>query len=131
MAQETTNKAYSEAFKRQVVQEHEAGSSISQLQRKYQIGGKMTVQRWIRRYSHQGQSEGVAALTAAAAAPAMSETGSAERIAWLEKAVADLTVEKLLLQSTLEAYQATYGLEVAKKTGCPSSSKPTSKAKAK
>ncbi len=43
-------KRYSEALKRQVVQEYEDGASIYSLQQKYGIGGHNTVKRWIKRY---------------------------------------------------------------------------------
>lgn len=41
---------YSEQLKRQVVREYEAGASIESLRRKYQIGGKSTIQNWIKKY---------------------------------------------------------------------------------
>jgi transposase-like protein len=46
---------YSEAFKRQVVDELENGkfSSISEAQRAYRIKGNMTVRNWVLRYGTQ------------------------------------------------------------------------------
>lgn len=39
----TTYKRYSEAFKRQVVLEYEAGISVNALQKKYDIAGTETI----------------------------------------------------------------------------------------
>ena len=46
-------KRYSLPFKKQVVQEYEAGASISSLQRKYGIGGNQTIRNWITKYSQK------------------------------------------------------------------------------
>ena len=102
---------YSEAFKRQVVQEYEDGATISHLQRKYDIGGNTTIQKWIRKYGIRipggsGRSE----------SPTEEIERLKVRIEQLEKAVSRLTVEKLVLESTLEVYQEEYGAIYAKKT---------------
>ena len=47
-------KRYSMAFKKQVVQEYEAGASIEGLRRKYGISGKQTVRNWINQYGRTG-----------------------------------------------------------------------------
>lgn len=46
---------YSEAFKRQVVEEYEAegGGNLQELRRKYDIRGAGTIQRWVRKYGRQ------------------------------------------------------------------------------
>jgi len=105
---------YSEAFKRKVVQEYENGASMHSLQRKYGIGGNTTIQKWVRKYGTRPQ-------------PGKTESPEEEirrlkaRIAQLEKAVSNLTVEKLVLESTLEVYQEEYGVVYAKKNGRRSS----------
>lgn len=38
------------------------------------------------------------------------------RIAWMEKTMAHLAVEKAVLESTVEVYQEAYGKDLAKKT---------------
>ena len=44
---------YSEAFKREVVRELEQGDlSFEHVRRKYGIGGKFTVQKWVRKYGN-------------------------------------------------------------------------------
>lgn len=125
MTDKNHTQRYSEAFRRQVVQEYEAGSSLNHLRRKYGIDGTMTIQKWIRRYSHRQGAEPAAsgAQEAGSTVVAGSEAPQApwqERLRWLEKAVSELTIENLLLKSTLALYQETYGDELVKKTGKPS-----------
>ena len=45
---------YSIAFKRQVVQEYEAGASASELGQKYGIGGGSTISGWVNQYGREG-----------------------------------------------------------------------------
>ena len=110
-------KRYTEAFKLRVVREYEEGASLSSLRRKYGIGGTMTIKRWIDQYSVHPP-----------ATPAKENDAEAEvrrlrrRIAWMEKTIARLAVEKAVLESTLEVYQETYGKALAKKNGRKSSS---------
>ena len=116
-------KTYSEAFKRQVVQEYEAGASLSALQRKYGIGNLRTLRRWVEQYSRQGLRHGVAHIQTREEADRTRVLEA--QVARLEKALAQMTLEKLLLESTLALYQETYGDELAEKKG-PSSGGPIS-----
>jgi transposase len=45
---------YSEAFKHQVINEVESGSSIEQVRKKYGIGGKSAIQKWMKRLGKLG-----------------------------------------------------------------------------
>lgn len=49
-----TYKRYSEAFKRDVVSEYEAGISILALKKRYNIGGSETINGWIKKYAREG-----------------------------------------------------------------------------
>jgi len=119
-------KTYSEAFKRQVVQEYEAGASLKALQRKYGIGNIRTLRGWVERYSRQGLRHEVVHIQTREEA---DRTRALEaQVARLEKALAQLTVEKLLLESTLALYRETYGDALAEKKG-PSSGEPTNRPK--
>ena len=119
-------KRYSEAFKRQVVQEYEAGASLSALQRKYGVGSLRTLRRWVQRYSRQGLRHGVAHVQTREEADRYRVLEA--QVAQLEKALAQMTLEKMLLESTLALYQETYGPELAEKKG-PFSSGPTARAR--
>lgn len=123
MTQESKPRRYSEAFKRQVVQEHEAGISINQLRRKHRIGGSMTIQKWIRQYGHPRPGDELGARPAQEEIARLRE--EVERLkqknALLEKAVTHLTLENVILHSTLEVYQEQFGPELSKKNGRSSS----------
>ncbi len=119
-------KRYSEAFRLQVVAEYEAGSSISELQKKYGITGGQTIQTWIRKYARQGLRHNVVRIQMA---------GEINRIKDLEKQVQELEqslgkvmLEKLKLESILEVMQGT-DLESVKKNA-PRSSKGSSRKQA-
>ena len=60
--EKTVIKRYSEAFKRQVVSEYEAGQSATWLRRKYGITGRDTIERWVKKYAHAGLRQGVLVL---------------------------------------------------------------------
>lgn len=47
-------KRYSQSFKQQVIEEYEDDTSIYKLQQKYGIGGHLTVQRRVEKYSRTG-----------------------------------------------------------------------------
>lgn len=118
MSDEFKVKKYSEAFKRQVVEEYESGASMNYLRRKYKIGGSMTIHKWIRKYSNLGIRNGERFMKE----PKDNQDQETveklkKKIELLEKAVADLTLKKLILESTLEEYQEAYGALLSKKNG--------------
>ena len=117
-------KRYSEAFRQEVVREYEAGSSIAELRKKYGIGGEHTIQVWVEKYSHSGLRHQVIRIQRADEANRVRELEA--RVRELEAALGKVTLEKLLLESTLEVIEAEYGIEV-KKNAPSSSSGPTKK----
>ena len=54
MSEKIPVKRYSQAFKRQVVREYEAGASLYALCNKYGIGGYNTVKRWVKQLGRSG-----------------------------------------------------------------------------
>lgn len=121
MAHKIISKKYSEAFKRQVVEEYESGVSMNQLKRKYKIGGSMTIHKWIRKYSNLGFRHTKGSSQDSEEKQADTVKKLRMKIELLEKAVADLTLRKLILESTLEEYQEAYGPALPKKNGQRSS----------
>ena len=117
-------KRYSEAFRQEVVREYEAGSSIAELRQKYGIGGERTIQRWIEKYSVSGLRHQVIRIQRADEAQRVRELEA--RVRELEAALGKVTLEKLLLESTLEVLEAEYGIE-AKKNAPASCSGPMKK----
>jgi transposase-like protein len=125
----TIIKRYSTAFKQQVALEYEQGAGISSLKSKYGIGGNGTIERWVQEYGRQGLRHRLMVIQHP---EEQDETKKLkEKIAQLEKAVAQLTLDKLMLESTLEVVEEELG-ELPKKSGAPrSSSEPSSEAEQK
>ena len=115
----TIIKKYSTAFKQQIVNEYEDGSSIRSLNSKYAIGGNNTVKQWIEKYSRQGLRHRLMVIQTPEEQNEVKELK--EKIAQLEKAVAQLTLDKIMLESTLEVVEEELG-EIPKKSGEPRSS---------
>lgn len=111
-------KRYSEAFKRQVVSEYEGGASISDLQKKYGITGKMTITRWIKKYAKQGFRHELITIQTAEEANRVKELEA--QVQALEQALGKVTLEKLKLESILEELEEAYG-EAVKKNAVRSS----------
>lgn len=108
-----TYKKYSEAIKRQVVSEYEAGSSISEVNRKYGITGGQTVQNWIKKYGKEGFRHRYIRIQQI---EEINQVKALEkRIKELEQALGKTTLEKLKLESIVEELEETYGLEQVKK----------------
>ena len=114
-------KRYSMAFKKQVVQEYEAGTSMESLRRKYGISGKQTVRNWIDQYGHRRVRHQIMEIDDA---DVQAENQILqERIANLEKLVAQLSLDKLMLESTLAVAEKELGYTVKKKRATKSSGK--------
>lgn len=116
-------KRYSEAFKRQIVSEYEDGLSASALRKKYGITGCGTIERWVRQYAHAGLRHEMVVIQRADERERQKELE--DRVRELEAAVAQLTLEKIVLESSLVEAEKLLGMAV-KKNDVPSSSKPAS-----
>lgn len=116
-------KQYSEAFKRQVVVEYEDGTSATALCRKYGIGNVSSVTDWVKKYGREGLRYEVVHIQTAAEADQVHALEQERDL--LRHAVAELTVQKLLLEGELRVYQETYGAVALKKNGRASSRTPT------
>lgn len=123
-----TIKRYSEAFRQQVVREYEEGHSVADLRKKYGIRGERTIQGWVAKYSISGLRHEVIRIQRAEEANRVRELEV--RVAELEQALGKLTLEKLVLESTLDVLEAEYGIE-AKKNAISSSHMPTPKGTSK
>ena len=114
----SVNKRYSEAFKRQVVNEYEGGHSILSLRRKYDITGNGTIERWVKRYAHAGLRDELIVIQRAD--ERQQQKLLEARVRELESAVAQLTLEKIVLQSSLAEAETLLGMDVKKNDGTPS-----------
>lgn len=111
MARQTI-KRYSEAFRRQVVGEYEAGSSITDLKKKYGIGTETTVKRWIEKYAQGSLRHQLVRIQRPEEAEYVRQLEA--RVEELERALGKVTLEKLALESRLEVLQEQQGMEAKK-----------------
>jgi len=112
-------KRYSEAFKLQVVSEYERGQSVRALQHKYGITGNGTIRRWVKKYGHAGLRHDMVVIQRSEERD--RENRLKERIKELESAVAQLTLEKIVLESSLEEAEELLGVDLKKNDEPPSS----------
>jgi len=120
--------SYSEAFKRKVVSDIQEGLYSPWRAREiYRIGGKMTVYKWLERYDPSR------ALTYKAGRMKDSNkeniTDLKSRIRYLEQIVSDLTIEKKILETTIDIANETYGLDLKKNIGRTSLKEPMTQVK--
>lgn len=113
-----TIKRYSDAFRRQVVSEYEAGCSISQLQKKYGITGSQTIQAWIKKYAREGLRHDLVRIQIADEIDRIKELE--QQVQELEQALGKVTLEKMALESVVEELLAD-DKEGIKKNELPSS----------
>ena len=114
-------KRYSMAFKKQVVQEYEAGASLARLHRKYGIAKGPTIKKWIIQYSRAGVRHQVMHIQRPEEREQVKELQ--KRIAELEKLVAQLSLDKFMLESSLAVAEQELGYELKKKAATKSSAK--------
>ena len=120
-----TIKRYSFAFKQAIVREYEAGESLSSLGHKYGITGATTIKKWVEQFGRYGTRHKLMVIQRPEEQNRIHELE--QRIANLEKALADVTLDNLMLSSTLEVAEREYGINVKKTHAQPLSTPPTSK----
>ena len=106
-------KRYSLAFKRALVKEYEQGASIAELKAKYGINGGSTIQGWVKKYGRDGLRHKLVVIQQPEEQNRVRELE--KKINQLEKVVGQLTVEKLVLASSLAEAEARLGYELKKK----------------
>ena len=104
-------KRYSEAFRIQVVREYEGGSSINRLHRRYGVN-RGTLKLWIQKYSKEGMRHELMRRQTPEEQDRLKEL-EAENLR-LKMLVADLQLDKTMLESTLAVIEREYGIEVKK-----------------
>lgn len=103
---------YSEAFKRQVVDEIERGkfSSHSEARKAYRINGSGTVGQWVRKYGREDLLPKILRVETVKERDEIKE--SRKRIKKLEAALADAHIDCCLEQSFLEIACERMGISV-------------------
>jgi len=105
-------KRYSEAFRIQTVREYEqAGYSLNALRQRYGVS-PATLKKWIKKYSTQGLRYELMTIQTPDERNRLKEL-EAEN-ARLKTLVADLHLEKAILESTVAVIERDYGIEVKK-----------------
>jgi len=110
---------YSEAFKHQVLQEIESGAlNFSTARDKYGIRGVQTIQSWAKKYG----SFGILPKIIRVESPKERDQIKAlkDQIKQLKNALADVTLDRVIAESTLEVICEQRGLdleEIKKKAG--------------
>lgn len=106
---------YSEAFKKQVVREYEEGASATGLREKYGIKGRSTVNRWVQQYGREGSRYTLMVIQK----PEEQQRVKAleQRVQELERALAQVTLDKLMLESLVEVIEEEEGIAVKKNIG--------------
>jgi transposase-like protein len=110
-------KRYSVAFKKQVVKEYEAGASASALKRKYGLGCTHMVVKWVKKYGREGVRHKLMVVQTPKEQEQLKELEA--RVAELEKLVAQLSLDKFMLESSLAVAEEQLGHEVKKKPLTP------------
>lgn len=114
MKKETVRR-YSLAFKQQVVRKYEAGASIYSLRDKYGIGSHLTVQQWIERYGRSGYRAELVVIQTVEDQQGLKALK--RRVAELESALAQSTLDNRLLEATLTVASEALRLDLKKNFG--------------
>ena len=103
---------YSEAFKKQVVREYEGGVSASNLKEKYGIKGPSTITTWLKKYGREGSRYKLMVIQTPEEQNRVKQLE--KRVQELESALAQLMLDKLMLESLVEVIEEEEGVEVKK-----------------
>lgn len=111
----TIIKRYSEGFKQQVVREYEGGRSVHELSEKYGIHGGSTIRGWIKKYAREGVRHKLLLIQSPEEQEQMKQLKV--RTSQLEKLVAQLMLDKVMLETTLQVAEERLGLDLKKTIG--------------
>ena len=117
---------YSEAFKRKVVSDVNEGLySVWRAMQIYKIGGNNTIYKWLVKYDPSNVISGGGGKMKNSKSKSPVDLQS--RIRYLEQIVSDLTIEKKILNATIDIANEIYGLDLKKNIGNPSLSESVKK----
>lgn len=108
---------YSEAFKKQVVREYEAGNSEYHLKQKYGIKGATTIKRWLKKYGLYGSRSELMVIQKPEEQKRVKELE--KEVAQLEKALARMTLDKLMYEAMVKIAEEEYALDLKKNIAQP------------
>lgn len=127
---ERVTKRYSAAFKHKVVDELEQGRwTISQAQRRYQIGSHNTILRWLEQLGSQKHTAKIVHIRTGKDLDLLEQLEKENKE--LRQVLAKTYMEKLALETTLEIASEEYGVDLKKNYGTDRSDDSLKKGKAK
>ncbi len=106
---------YSEAFKKQIVREYEGGASGNRLRQKYGIKGGSTITGWVKKYGREGSRYKLMIIQTPQEQQRVKKLE--KRVAELESALAQVMLDKLMLESIVEVNEEKEGIGLKKKSG--------------
>jgi transposase-like protein len=106
---------YSDCFKEKVVQEISAGSTISEVCRRYDIKGLSTVQNWLKKYGRTELLNTIIRVKMKTEDDKIKQLESENKR--LKIALADATLAKDVLEVLIEEVDAHYQTDVKKNFG--------------
>ena len=117
MARQTIVKQkYSTAFKLRVIEEVEAGMSISEARSRFNIGGKMTIGKWVRTFGNQNLLPNSKEVKMGLVKSSELEKLKKEK-KQLEADLLDMTIQKICMESLVEATEEHYEIDLKKNFG--------------
>ena len=108
-------KRYSISFKKQVVEEVESGSSYSELQKKYDIRGAETIQKWVRSLGRHHLLNKLVRIETVDEKQRLKELEEENRK--LKSALADSVVANHMLETLIKVANQEYGTDLKKNFG--------------
>jgi transposase-like protein len=109
-------KQYSAAFKQQIVGQIERGEiSVAEAQKRYDIGGSMTIPRWLKQH---GKHHLLATVVRIEMAEERDRIKALEQtVRELEHALAQTQVKALALEAVIASVDEEYGIDAKKNSG--------------
>lgn len=108
-------KRYSISFKRQVVEELEKGSSYSYLQKKYDIRGAETIQKWVRSFGRNHLLNKTLRIETVDEKRRLKELEEENKR--LKSALADSVVANHMLETLIKVANTEYNTDLKKNFG--------------
>lgn len=117
-------KKYSLAVKKQIVAEYEKGTSIHALHQRYGMS-QNTIRQWLMQYSREGIRSKIMVIQTPEEQTRVKELEA--RVRELEAALAQATLDNLMLNSMVTVAEKEYQVDLKKNFARLSSNKPSNK----
>ena len=116
---------YSTSFKHQIVNEFESGASISELNRRYGIGGAHTIEKWVKKFGKAHLLSKVIRVETMEDRDKLKQ--QEEEIKALKIALADTLLANKCLETVIDEANKEYKTDLKKSFGTDASKRKTKK----